>query len=142
MRLYLSVSSRSFHRNELELRPSIVGVALFTQASLQQGQISANVVSDTARAAALGTGVFVSNIGSLISTWTFLQSNAPSYNIGNGINFAALGAALLVCIAMEVFMRRDNKRREALDPKVALAGLSTKQIQDLDWKHPGFRWKP
>ena len=35
----------------------------------------------------------------------------------------------------------NNKRRAKVDVDAALAGLSLKQIQDLDWKHPAFRWR-
>lgn len=38
-----------------------------------------NVASDTARAAALGYVVMLGNCGGLISTWSFLSSDAPNY---------------------------------------------------------------
>lgn len=38
-----------------------------------------NVASDTARAAALGYVVMLGNCGGLISTWSFLPSDAPNY---------------------------------------------------------------
>lgn len=36
--------------------------------------------------------------------------------------------------------KRDNKPSETVDAE--LAGLDSKQIQNLDWKHPSFRWRP
>jgi hypothetical protein len=42
-------------------------------------------------------------------------------------------------------MTFDNKKREKKDMESELAGLrelSVKQVQDLDWRHPAFRWKP
>jgi hypothetical protein len=39
----------------------------------------------------------------------------------------------------------DNKKREEKDVDSelnALTGLSIKEVQDLDWRHPAFRWKP
>lgn len=38
-----------------------------------------NVAGDTARAAALGYVVMLGNCGGLISTWSFLPSDAPNY---------------------------------------------------------------
>lgn len=39
-------------------------------------------------------------------------------------------------------MKADNKKRDRKDVEAELQGLTPKQIQDLDWKHPGFRWRP
>ena len=39
-------------------------------------------------------------------------------------------------------MKADNNKRERRDVDEELAGKDTKFIQDLDWRHPGFRWRP
>jgi len=39
-------------------------------------------------------------------------------------------------------MWRDNKSREKRDVDAELAGMDMKSIQDLDWQHPSFRWRP
>jgi hypothetical protein len=39
-------------------------------------------------------------------------------------------------------MKADNKKRGRKNVDEQLAGLSHKQIQDLDWRHPSFRWRP
>jgi hypothetical protein len=41
-------------------------------------------------------------------------------------------------------MRYDNKKRDEQEAgaQEELAGMSQKEIQDLEWKHPGWRWKP
>lgn len=39
-------------------------------------------------------------------------------------------------------MKASNKRRASKDVEEELAGLSDKQIQDLDWRHPSFKWRP
>jgi hypothetical protein len=42
-------------------------------------------------------------------------------------------------------MTFDNKKRDKKNMEAELAALtelSQKQIQDLDWRHPAFRWKP
>jgi len=41
-------------------------------------------------------------------------------------------------------MKADNKKRDLLSNESAhydLEQMSEKQIQDLDWKHPDFRWR-
>jgi len=41
-------------------------------------------------------------------------------------------------------MKYDNRRRDSRRPEAEeeLAGLSQKQIEELEWKHPAFKWKP
>jgi hypothetical protein len=80
------------------------------------------------------------NIGGLISTWSFLKRDGPHYPIGNGINLAAAAMILILGTLTLLWMRRDNRRRAKSSVEDELAGLSAKQIEDLDWKHPEFRW--
>lgn len=81
------------------------------------------------------------NIGGLISTWSFLPSDGPNYPKGNGLNLATSSIIFISSILLLLWENLDNRRREKRDVDQALAGLSQKEIQDLDWKHPAFRWQ-
>lgn len=123
----------------------IIASGAFALGPLCNAQVAANVVSDTARSAAIGTNVMLGNIGGLISTWSFLPFDGPNYHIGNGLNLATSSTILLLSIALLHWMWEDNKKRSARDEVVEfarLSELSQKQVQDLDWRHPAFRWKP
>ncbi|KAH7405629.1 major facilitator superfamily domain-containing protein [Phaeosphaeria sp. MPI-PUGE-AT-0046c] len=115
----------------------------FAFGALCNAQVSANVVSDTARSSAIGFNVMIGNIGGLISTWSYLPGDGPDYHIGSGLNIAALGMVLLICVGIEVWMNRDNKRRQNEEFKALdkLRGMNLSDIQDLEYKHPAFRWK-
>lgn len=119
----------------------LITSSAFCFGSLTNSQVSANVVSDTARAAAISTNVMIANLGGLVSTWSYLPFDAPDYHIGNGLNLATCGAIVITATGLLFWMKRDNKRREKLDVKEELKGLTQRQIEDLDWRHPGFRWK-
>lgn len=82
------------------------------------------------------------NVGGLISTWSFLPWDGPDYKIGNGLNLATSSMILIVSTGALFWMNWDNKRREKLDVDKELSGLSQQEIEDLDWKHPSFRWRP
>ena len=82
------------------------------------------------------------NIGGLISTWSFLTTDAPNFPIGNGLNLATSGTILIIATITLFWMKRDNKKRELRSVEEELSGLSEDQVQDLDWRHPGFRWAP
>lgn len=120
----------------------IIASGAFAFGALCTANSSANVVSDTARSSAIGTTVMLGNIGGLISTWSFLPFDAPDYHIGNGLNLATSTTILLLSIALWIYMSWDNRKRDRVDVNAALAGLSQKQIQDLDWRNGAFRWRP
>jgi len=82
------------------------------------------------------------NVGGLISAWAFLPFDAPNFHIGNGLNLATSTTILLTSIGLGFWMRANNKSRDGKDVDAELEGLTEKEIQDLDWKHPAFRWKP
>lgn len=150
----------------------IITASAFMLGALTNAQVSANVVSDTARSAAIGTNgksptsclirlfwahldnlwgraltfslttVMFGNIGGLIATWSFFSWDAPNYHIGNGLNLAT-GSTILITATLTLFwMKRDNHKRENRSLEEELAGYSPEEASDLDWKHPGFRWRP
>ena len=120
----------------------LIASGAFSFGALCNAQAAANVVSDTARSAAIGTVVMMGNIGGLISTWSFLPFDSPNYHIGNGLNLATSSTILVLSICTLLWMIANNKQREKRDVDSELAGLEMKQIQDLDWRHPAFRWRP
>jgi sugar phosphate permease len=119
----------------------LITTGAFSFGALTNAQVAANVVSDTARSSAIGTNVMFGNIGGLIATWSFLPFDGPHYRIGNGLNLATSSTILVLSIVLLFWMKSSNKRRETRQVESELEGLTTKQIQDLDWKHPAFRWK-
>lgn len=120
----------------------IIASGAFAFGALCNAHSSANVVSDTARSSAIGTTVMFGNIGGLVSTWSFLPFDGPDYHIGNGLNLATSTTTLILGASLWAYMTWDNRRRSRVDIGTALAGLSQKQIQDLDWRNPAFKWRP
>lgn len=120
----------------------LITAGAFAFGALCNAQVSANVLTDTARASAIGTNVMFGNIGGLISTWAFLPFDGPDYPIGNGLNLATSSMIFILSIVMLLWMKWDNAKRDKKDPEAELAGLDSKARTDLDWKHPSFRWRP
>ncbi|ETI25364.1 hypothetical protein G647_02136 [Cladophialophora carrionii CBS 160.54] len=116
----------------------LIAAGAFPYGALCNAQVSANVVSDTARSAAIGVNVMFGNVGGLISTWSFLPFDGPDYHIGNGLNLATSSTILLCSFLLLFWMMADNKRRDGKDIDSELDGLSLKQVQDLDWKREFF----
>lgn len=119
----------------------IIFSGIFTYGALTNSHAAANVISDTAKSSAIATNVMMGNIGGLVSTWAFVPSDAPRYMIGNGLNLAALVTIISIAIVLYFWIKKDNARRERLDVAAELEGKTIQEIQDMDWKHPGFKWK-
>ncbi|KAG5916136.1 hypothetical protein E4U42_007794 [Claviceps africana] len=122
----------------------LIASSLFVFGPLGAAHVAANVVTDTARGAAIGMNVMLGNVGGLVAGWSFLPWDAPAYHIGNGLNLAMASTSLVLAIIMWLWMKRDNRRRAARDVSAdlsRLSGMSAEEIDDLDWKHPSFRWK-
>ncbi|KAB2580088.1 putative mfs transporter protein [Lasiodiplodia theobromae] len=119
----------------------LIASGAFAFGALCNAQVSANVVSDSARSAAIGTNVMSGNIGGLVATWSFLPFDGPDYHIGNGLNLATSSTIFILSILLLLWMVADNKKRDKRDVDAELAGLDQKTIQDLDWRHPAFRWR-
>ena len=49
---------------------------------------------------------------------------------------------LISSILLLLWMNWSNKKRENVDVDSELAGKSHEEIEDLDWRHPSFRWRP
>lgn len=115
--------------------------SIFSYGATTAAHCSANVVSDTSRSSAIGFNAMMGSIGGLISTWAFLQFDAPRFLIGNSLNLAAQAAMFFIALGMYFWIKKSNKARDQVDETEALSGLSDEEIDDLDWKHPRFRWK-
>lgn len=120
----------------------LMATTSFILGPLCHSQASANVSSDTARNMAIGICMLFGNVGSLVSTWSFLPTDAPNYPIGCGLNFATSTITLLVSVFGWFWMKRDNKKRDNVAADTELAGLSIVDLEQLEWKHPAFRWRP
>jgi hypothetical protein len=38
-------------------------------------------------------------------------------------------------------MGKDNRKREGRSVEEVLNGMTAREVEDLDWRHPGFRWR-
>ncbi|KAI0169272.1 putative MFS transporter [Hypoxylon sp. FL1284] len=117
-------------------------ISTFAAGALTNAQASAQVISDSARSTSLATNMMFGNIGGLIATWSYLSWDGPNYPIGNGLNLGASTAILIITVTSLYWMKWDNKRRDKLDIAKELEGLTQEEIESLEWKHPGWRWKP
>ncbi|KAK4048227.1 hypothetical protein OIV83_004932 [Microbotryomycetes sp. JL201] len=118
-----------------------VAIGAFSFGALVNSWASANVLTDTARAASIGMVVFGGNIGGLASTWTFVPSQNPRQVPGNTLNLVGSVIILLTSAGLWAWQARQNKLRDQGRQDHVLEGLSDKEIAELGDKHPGFRYR-
>jgi len=119
----------------------------FTMGSLTNAQVAANVVTDTARSAAIGVNSMFAHVGGLVGSWAFLPWDGPLYPIGNGLNLACSAAIFILSGLLWVWMVRDNRNRDSKAAAAAAQDGSTglgvdEDEDDMEWEHPAFRWRP
>ncbi|KAM0789340.1 hypothetical protein ACM66B_000172 [Microbotryomycetes sp. NB124-2] len=118
-----------------------VAIGAFSFGALVNSWASANVTTDTARAASIGMVVFGGNIGGLASTWTFVPSQNPRQVPGNTLNLVGSVIILFVSAGLWAWQARQNKLRDQGRHDHVLDGLSQQEIADLGDKHPNFRYR-
>ncbi|GAA5988040.1 hypothetical protein JCM10908_002038 [Rhodotorula pacifica] len=118
----------------------LVACGCFNFGAITTSWTAANVTSDTARAAAIGTMVAGGNIGGLIATWTFLPKDGPRYLPGNAFNLANSVVMFFLAGGLWMWQRRENKAKAAGRDDYRLEGKTESEIADLGQKHPDFRY--
>jgi MFS family permease len=120
----------------------LISTSAFCFGAISNALISANVISDSSRAAGIGLSAMLSNIGGLISTWSYLENDKPDYFTGNGLNMGCAVLRLIGAVGLVLWMKRDNEKRDIRDVDGEMGALGEKEVQDLDWVNPVFRWRP
>ncbi|KAK4448770.1 major facilitator superfamily domain-containing protein [Podospora aff. communis PSN243] len=114
----------------------------FTLGPLTNAQVAANTISDTTRSAAISINCMFAHCGGLIGSWTFVDWDAPHYRIGNSVNLSTSIIILVLSTSMLLWMKADNRKRDRKEEQANEDGLAQGKVEDLDWRHPSFRWKP
>ncbi|KAI9482734.1 MAG: major facilitator superfamily domain-containing protein [Benjaminiella poitrasii] len=92
------------------------------------------------RAIASAYNVSLGSLGGLVSTWTYLQTEAPKYTVGHSINLAAGAIVIITSTLCTFYCRWENKMRAAGKRDYRLNGLSNEEVAELGHTHPNFRY--
>lgn len=87
--------------------------------------------------------VSIGTIGAVVATWTYLEKDKKSgYTTGHSINLGAQICVTLLAISGAVYCKRENKVRDAGGRDHRVEGLSEKEVVELGYRHPEFRYIP
>lgn len=104
-------------------------------------QMSANLNSDSAKAAAISFAATLSNAGGLLSIWTLRSGDSEGPRVVCWLSFAACSTNLIAAISLHVWLSLSNRRRRQINVGEEIQAMPHVDFQHLDWKHPGFTWK-
>lgn len=82
----------------------------------------------------------IASFGSILATWTYLPTDGPDYIKGHSINLGCGFSAAVVSVIGIVYIRNENKKRNAGDRDHRLEGLSDEERRGLGYRHPEFRY--
>ncbi|KAJ7457343.1 major facilitator superfamily domain-containing protein [Mycena latifolia] len=133
------VGSKSLHARYAAC--FLVAAGPFPAGAFSPGLVAANTGPDATRAVALGVLSSIGFLGGIISTWTYVASDAPDYRRGNTLNLAGMVAVLVVTVGTMVHMKWENAQRERGARDHRLDGLTPADEAQLGHLHPKFRYK-
>jgi hypothetical protein len=70
------------------------------------------------------------------ASWAYMQKDAPRYVPGTVLNIVCTGATPVVVLVTMLYIRRENKIREAGGRDHRLDGLTKAEMLDLGSRHP------
>ncbi|GAA5836738.1 hypothetical protein JCM11251_002713 [Rhodosporidiobolus azoricus] len=118
----------------------MVAIGAFSFGALCNTWAAANQSSDTSRAAAIGSCVFLGNCGGLISTWMYLPKDGPRYYPGNATNLATSTLMFFLAGGLWFYQVKENRAKENGRDDHILEGKTEDEIAQLGQKDPRFRY--
>ncbi|KAF8518506.1 MFS general substrate transporter [Hysterangium stoloniferum] len=101
-----------------------------------------NSAPETVRATNIAIVTGVGAIGSLISVWAYLPSDAPKYRHGFSLNLAATCISFILAIIGVLYVHWENAKRERGERDDRLIGKSQMELDELGSQHPEYRYQP
>ncbi|ESK89335.1 mfs transporter [Moniliophthora roreri MCA 2997] len=100
-----------------------------------------NAAPDTVKAVATALIPGIGTIGAVIAVWTYLPTDAPNYHNGNTLNLSTSSFTCVLVLLVVLYIRLENAKRNRGERNYRLEGKSRKEIEELGYLHPGFRYQ-
>jgi len=75
------------------------------------------------------------------SVWTYLPTDAPDYHDGNSLNLGTSALGCVLVIIGWIYIRIENAKRARGERDYRLEGKSQREIEELGYLHPEFRYQ-
>ncbi|KAF9269214.1 MFS general substrate transporter [Marasmius fiardii PR-910] len=98
-----------------------------------------NAAPDTVKA--VTTAIIPGHLQYLSSVWTYLPTDAPDYHKGNSLNLATSSFSCVLVIIAVLYIRLENAKRGRGERNYRLEGKTPREIEELGYLHPEFRYQ-
>ncbi|EAU92394.2 hypothetical protein CC1G_00613 [Coprinopsis cinerea okayama7 len=100
-----------------------------------------NAAPDTMRAVVSAAIPGLGAMGSIVSVWTYVPSDAPDYRRGNSACLGCVTTIVFLLIIKTIYIYRENAKRDRGERDYRLEGKTEEEIKQLGYKHPEFRYQ-
>ncbi|KEY74775.1 hypothetical protein S7711_06673 [Stachybotrys chartarum IBT 7711] len=100
----------------------------------------ANTPDPAKRSINIGLLVCIGNVGGLIGSYIYLESEAPRYPTGYGTSLAFAGAGLIAATVLEVLLKRGNLRKGQMTEAEVRERYTPEELQGMGEKSPLFKY--
>ncbi|KAF7370378.1 MFS general substrate transporter [Mycena sanguinolenta] len=135
----IAVGTKNSHARYAACFFSIMGSSPI--APLELAWATDNAAPDTIRAMASAIITGLGTLGSIIAVWTYLPGDAPNYHKGNSLNLGTATAICLLTIINALYIRWENAKRDRGERDYRLEGKTAKELEQLGYLHPRFRYQ-
>lgn len=99
-----------------------------------------NLAPASRRAVGLALNICVGNIGGIMGSYMFFESDAPEYGIGFGLSLAFALAGLVAALAAEVAYKWGNKKKAEVSPEEIRERYTQDELLRMGDKSPLFKY--
>ncbi|KAJ7753116.1 MFS general substrate transporter [Mycena maculata] len=135
----IAVGTRNPHARYAACFFSIMGGSQIGPLELAWG--TDNAAPDTIRAVTSAIIPGFGALGSVIAVWTYLPADAPNYHKGNSLNLGTTSAICLFTVVGAIYIRWENDKRRRGERDYRLEGKTTKELGEMGYLHPQFRYQ-
>ncbi|GAB7366415.1 hypothetical protein MBLNU230_g8212t1 [Neophaeotheca triangularis] len=99
-----------------------------------------NSAPSSRRAVALATNICMGNVGGIMGSYMFYDSDAPAYNTGFGLSITFGITGLLAAVAAELSFKWANSKRDKLDEEEIRARYDNDELMRMGDNNPLYRY--
>ncbi|KAJ0417559.1 major facilitator superfamily domain-containing protein, partial [Aspergillus carlsbadensis] len=100
----------------------------------------ANTPNPVKRAIGIGYLICMGNVGGLIGSFIYKESEAPRYVTGYGNSFAFASAGIVGCLVLEFALFKLNKRKALLSEDEVRERYTDNELDEMEEKSPLFKY--
>ncbi|KAF9880140.1 major facilitator superfamily transporter [Colletotrichum karsti] len=99
-----------------------------------------NLAPASRRAIGVAFNICVGNIGGIIGSYMYLDSEKPKYYTGFGLSLAFGGSGLIVALLLELSYKWGNDKRDKISEEEVRAKYTERELLEMGDKSPLFRY--